>query len=134
MDISRKRTALRYERDGIVSYLLVSIVTTGSEHLTTSLVEVSPGGRQHVHSHDPEQCYYILEGEGLMTIGDETERVGARDCVFIPSNESHGLENVGDTILKYFSAAAPSFGRENLLTMWPLRSEAGSDSQSVRSE
>ena len=45
MNIVRKRTSPRYIRDGITSYLLVSEVTTGSVHITTSLVEMSPGGR-----------------------------------------------------------------------------------------
>jgi quercetin dioxygenase-like cupin family protein len=123
MFIARKKTSPRYLRDGITSYLLVSEVTTGSVHITTSLVEMSPGGQQHIHSHQTEQCYYILEGEGLMTVGRETQRVAEGDCIFIPSNEPHGLNNDGKTILKYFSAGAPSFGKENLLKLWPLKSE-----------
>jgi quercetin dioxygenase-like cupin family protein len=123
MNIAKKKTSPRYIRDGITSYLLVSEVTTGSEHITTSLVEMSPGGRQHIHSHKTEQCYYVLEGEGLMTVGRETQRVAAGDCIFIPSNELHGLNNDGKTILKYFSAGSPSFDKENLLKLWPLKSE-----------
>ena len=79
------------------------------------------GGVQRAHSHEPEQMYYILEGEGAMTVGEETEKVGAGDCIFIPSNTSHGLENTGPTILKYFSAASPSFTREQSERLWPLR-------------
>jgi len=84
---------------------------------------MNPGGKQHIHSHKTEQCYYILEGAGLMTVGEERQKVGAGDCVFIPSNQPHGLNNDGETVLKYFTAAAPSFGKENLLKLWPLKSE-----------
>jgi mannose-6-phosphate isomerase-like protein (cupin superfamily) len=111
----------RYERDGIVSHLLVSSWTTGSDHLTTSLVEMAPGGVQRLHSHEPEQCYFILEGHGLMTVGAETRRVVAGDCVFIPSRHEHGLQNTGPSTLRYFSAAAPSFGGEEALkALWPI--------------
>jgi quercetin dioxygenase-like cupin family protein len=129
MNISRKPTSPRYIRDGITSYLLVSEVTTGSVHIATSLVEMSPGGRQHIHSHETEQCYYILEGEGMMTVGRETQRVVPGDCIFIPSNESHGLNNDSKIVLKYFSAGSPSFGKENLLKLWPLKSEDEIQSQ-----
>ena len=69
MNIQRKESAPRYERDNIVSYLLVSERTCGSEHLTVTLVEMEPGGKQRVHAHEPEQMYYILAGSGVMTSG-----------------------------------------------------------------
>ena len=126
MQIRNKRGSPRYERDGIVSHLLVSSWTTKAAYLTTSLVEMSPGGVQQLHSHEPEQCYFIIEGEGLMTVGNEVHRVVAGDCVFIPYNEKHGLENTGASLLRYFSAAAPSFGgEEDLRALWPIDAEAG---------
>jgi mannose-6-phosphate isomerase-like protein (cupin superfamily) len=104
--------------------LLASPRTSASKYLTTSLVEIKPGGEQRRHSHDPEQVYYILEGSGLMTVGTESLRVAAGDCVFIPSGVSHGLKNDGSVLLKYFSAAAPSFTAKELTDFWPLPSEA----------
>jgi mannose-6-phosphate isomerase-like protein (cupin superfamily) len=122
--ILKKIHAPRYIREeGIVSYLLASPITSDSQHLTTSIVEIKPGGKQRVHSHTPEQIYYILEGRGHMTVSDETARVEPGDCIFIPSGASHGLMNDGDVVLRYFSAAAPAFGREQLKKLWPLRSE-----------
>lgn len=124
MQVSDKQKAPRYERDGIVSHLLVSEWTTKALFLTTSLVEMSPGGTQQPHVHEAEQCYFILEGEGLMTVGNERQLVSSGDCIFIPSNETHGLENTGRSGLRYFSAAAPSFGGvEALKKLWPLDAE-----------
>ncbi|UCG92091.1 MAG: cupin domain-containing protein [candidate division WOR-3 bacterium] len=123
MKISKKKSAPRYAREGITSYLLVSPRTSGATYLTTSVVEIEPGGEQKIHHHTPEQIYYILEGSGRMTVEDETARVGPGDCIFIPSTTPHGLKNDGNVLLKYFSAAAPSFDREQLEKLWPLRSE-----------
>ena len=121
MQVRNKQKAPRYERDGIVSHLLVSEWTTKAQFLTTSLVEMSPGGTQQLHAHEAEQCYFILEGEGLMTVGDERQIVTSGDCIFVPSNEMHGLENTGGYGLSYFSAAAPSFGNvETVKKLWPL--------------
>ena len=47
-----------------------------------------------------------------MTIRNETQTVKVGDCIFIPSNESHGLVNGGNEKLIYFSVAAPLFTKE----------------------
>jgi mannose-6-phosphate isomerase-like protein (cupin superfamily) len=104
MKITKKNSSPLYESQGIATYLLASAITTNSRYITTSLVEMNAGAKQRIHSHENEQCYYILEGEGLMTVGRETRKVAAGDCIFIPSNEPHGLNNNGQNVLKYFSA------------------------------
>ena len=124
MYVLRKKSAPRYKRDaGIVSYLLASARTSHSQHLTTTLVEIEPGGIQRIHSHVPEQIYFILEGSGSMTVGSESEQVGPGDCVFIPSGSDHGLINDGDATLRYFSASAPTFKKSELYEFWPLDPE-----------
>ncbi len=123
MQILRREGAPRYVRKaGIVSFLLVSPRTSAAEHLTTTLVEIDPGGEQRVHSHPPEQVYFILAGSGLMTVGAETETVTAGDCILVQSGEAHGLRNNGESVLQYFSATAPSFTAEQLKEWWPLES------------
>ena len=122
MDVLRKNSAPRYQRDNITSYLLVSERTCGSKNLSITLVEMEPDGLQHIHSHGPEQTYYILQGSGIMTVGAERTAVAAGDCVFIPSFAEHSLENTGGGVLTYLSAASPSFTREESEKLWPLRS------------
>ena len=124
MKVLTKKSAPRYRRpEGITSYLLASPRTVDASHLTTTLVEIPAGGKQRMHDHPPEQVYFILEGNGTMTVGSETRRVGPGDCVFIPSGSSHGLSNGSDAPLRYFSAAAPAFDGELLDGLWPLPSE-----------
>lgn len=122
MKILKKETAPRYIRDNITSYLLVSEQTCAAQKLTTTIVEMQAGGIQRIHSHEPEQMYYILEGEGTITAGDKTRKVKAGDCVFFSSFTPHGLQNTGKTILRYFSAASPSFPAEESRKLWPLNS------------
>lgn len=123
MKIIQKKHSPRYMRDGITSYLFVSEVTTSSKNLTTSLVEMTPGGIQRIHNHQNEQCYFILQGEGIMTVGNEEKRVIEGDCILIPPNESHGLKNDGKTVLIYYSAASPPFASKLLRELWPMESE-----------
>lgn len=123
MKITDRQSSRRYKRDKITSYLLVSEEATGTKHITTSLVEMEPGGKQHIHSHETEQCYFIIDGTGRMTVGEETREVLAGMSVFIPSNTPHGLQNTADGILRYLSAGSPPFGAESELELWPLPPE-----------
>ncbi|NLX06050.1 MAG: cupin domain-containing protein [Phycisphaerae bacterium] len=120
MHIVNKSNSRRYQRDNITSYLLAAESSTGAKHITTSLVEMDAGGRQHVHSHPTEQCYFIIEGAGEMTVGGQTQPVTAGDTVFIPSNAPHGLVNTGGGVLRYLSAGSPPFGAKAELELWPL--------------
>src|SRR5213594_423106 len=119
MMVLSKFAAPRYQRpEGITSYLLASPRTSAAKHLTTTMVLIEPGGEQRVHSHSPEQVYFILEGSGLMTVGSDTQEVGPGDCVFIPSDAPHGIKNQAREPLRYFSAAAPAFEVAELLSLW----------------
>ena len=120
MKILHKDTSPRYKRDNITSYLLVSKKTCEAEKLSITLVEMELGGIQHIHAHEPEQVYHIIEGSGLMTVDGEQISVEVGDTIFFPSFAEHGLKNTGDTMLKYLSAASPSFTREQCEDWWPL--------------
>jgi len=120
MKILNKINAPQYKRDRIRSYLLVAESTIGAKHITTSLVEMEPGGIQKPHHHKTEQCYTIIEGQGIMKVGDESAEVKAGDTIFIPSNSVHSLINTGGTSLKYLSAGSPIFGKAKEQDLWPL--------------
>ena len=122
MDVLRINASPRYKRDDITSYLLVSEATCDSRHLSITIVDMAPGGRQHLHSHEQEQMYYIMQGSGVMTVDDEQQQVEAGDCIFFSSFSRHGLDNTGGTVLRYLSAASPSFTTEESRKLWPLKS------------
>ena len=135
MHVLKKETAPRYVRpEGITSYLLASPRTSSAKHLTTTLAVIQPGDEQRIHSHPPEQVYFILEGRGLMTVGDETQRVGPDDCVFIPSGQSHGLKNDGGVTLRYFSAAASAYQPGHLEETWAQERSGDGNMTNVSNE
>jgi len=59
---------------------------------------VRPGKNLEPHRHENhEQIYYVLEGGGLLTIGDETRNVTKGDAVYIPPNATHSFYNDSDS-------------------------------------
>jgi mannose-6-phosphate isomerase-like protein (cupin superfamily) len=120
MIILNKSNTRRAETTGLKTWLLVSQTSTHNQGVSTSLTELDVHGQQDIHSHAPEQCYYIVEGQGLMTLGAEKQMVHTGDSIFIPSNMPHGIENAGMSKLIYLTASSPVFGLEYEEQMWSL--------------
>lgn len=58
---------------------------------------VDPLKRTTPHNHEDGETFFIIDGHGLMTIGEEREEVRAGDVIFIPPNSEHCLINVSNT-------------------------------------
>lgn len=61
---------------------------------------LAPGVSIGIHPHGHEEYYYILSGEGVMTLDGERFPVGPGDLTAIYPGGSHGLENTGDTEMR----------------------------------
>jgi mannose-6-phosphate isomerase-like protein (cupin superfamily) len=62
----------------------------------------------HYHPHT-EEIYYILEGHGRMTIGEEVHEVGPGDAIAIPPGAIHTIANIGGETLKFLCCCAPGY-------------------------
>lgn len=101
-------------RKGLVSYILLQKDSVQDTGLAVTWVEVAPGARQERHHHIPQQIYVVIQGEGLMHIGDERQELKRGSLAFIPSQAMHGIDNTGDEPLVYVSASSPAFDLEAL--------------------
>lgn len=102
--------ALRNERGGQVSYLLMGKGDFGSAHLAITWVTGEPGSEQQQHEHpQSEQVYVIIAGHGLMVVGDERQEVEAGTLVLVPPGTLHSIRNTGQEALVYVSATSPPF-------------------------
>jgi mannose-6-phosphate isomerase-like protein (cupin superfamily) len=69
-----------------------------------------PGASTAPHHHPrTEEIYYILEGAGRMTIGDETCDVSSGDAIAIPPGAVHTIRCTGDVALKFLCCCAPGY-------------------------
>jgi quercetin dioxygenase-like cupin family protein len=79
---------------------LISKGVTRSENLTLGVASLPPGGALHEHRHTQDEVYLVLEGSGLVRVGDEELTVGAGSAVFIPGDALHSCENTGTSDLR----------------------------------
>ena len=55
------------------------------------------------------EVYYILKGEGIMHIDDETQIVRAGDTIYIPPKAVQSIENNGETDLEFLCIVYPEW-------------------------
>jgi mannose-6-phosphate isomerase-like protein (cupin superfamily) len=52
------------------------------------------GQCQKVHSHvDSDKVYYVLKGQGMVTVGTEKKELGSGEITIAPAGEDHGVFN-----------------------------------------
>jgi mannose-6-phosphate isomerase-like protein (cupin superfamily) len=61
---------------------------------------LQPGTGPGLHTHPYPEIFITLEGEALMTHGDEQQVVSAGDIVIVPANTPHKFVSQGDLPLK----------------------------------
>ena len=67
-----------------------------------------PGQAQNVHAHEgSDKVYYVLEGVGRFTVGDEESDLGAGHAVIARAGEPHGVRNEGEEELVLLVTMAP---------------------------
>ncbi len=72
-----------------------------SSRLFYDLYCLLPGQSQKVHAHEgSDKVYYVLEGAGRFTVGDEERDLPQGHAVIAPAGDPHGVRNeTGDNLV-----------------------------------
>jgi mannose-6-phosphate isomerase-like protein (cupin superfamily) len=66
----------------------------------------------HKH-HQTEELYYIIAGEGLMTLADDQFDVEVGDTICIPPGTPHCIKNIGMKDLKFLCCCSPAYSHDD---------------------
>lgn len=81
---------------------LISRGLTGSEVLLFGIAWLEPGETHILHHHpEAEELYYVIEGTGTFTVGDEEIRGEPGTAIFLPKNTPHRIFNDSSTKLTF---------------------------------
>lgn len=80
-----------------------------SERLFYDTYCLLPGQSQKVHAHEgSDKVYYVLEGTGRFTVGEEEEDLGEGYAVIARAGEPHGVRNeTGENLVLLVTMAPP---------------------------
>jgi quercetin dioxygenase-like cupin family protein len=67
---------------------------------TVVYLEVDPGKRIPLHTHNADEVFVVLQGTGIVTVEDERVEASAGALAVAPAFARHGWENTGSETLK----------------------------------
>ena len=110
--VNVRDAAVLVSRHGSEIRPLIDRTTSSITQCSVAEERLMPGQAVSPHFHrETEEVYYILEGEGMMTVGDERTGVVAGDAILIPLNTVHSLANTGASPMRIVLVCGPAFSR-----------------------
>jgi quercetin dioxygenase-like cupin family protein len=78
------------------------------DHLFAGLNSFEPGQEHALHAHQgQDKLYVVLEGHGLVTIGESSQTLTVGDVAFAASGVPHSIRNDGPDRLIVMAILAP---------------------------
>ena len=72
------------------------------DHLVLSLTELHIGKNTTGHSHDADEVYVFISGNGKIEVGKKTDYCEGGEVFIIPRNSFHKVYNTGKGKLKFW--------------------------------
>ena len=112
--INRNEASIINTRHGSEIRPLIDRTTSGITQCSLAEEILLPGQTVTPHRHrEIEEIYYIVEGRGSMTVGDDRREVTAGDAVYVPRANRHTLTNTGTEPLRLLLVCGPAFFYED---------------------
>ncbi|MFZ9137191.1 MAG: cupin domain-containing protein [Hylemonella sp.] len=98
---------------GALSKELAGPETTGSSRVDFRISRYAPMAyvQEHVHQVQ-EQVYYVLEGEGVLTLDEARHLMRPHDYVYVPPGVRHSFTNTGTNGLVFLVVTTPAMDEE----------------------
>ncbi len=98
---------------GALSKPLVAPENSGSDRIDFRISRYAPAAyvEEHVHKVQ-EQIYYVLEGEGILTLDTVAHLMRAHDYVYVPPGVFHSFANTGTAGLVFLVITTPASDEE----------------------
>lgn len=78
-----------------------------NEHVMATMISLQPGESLRRHATPVDVFFYVLEGTGVVEIGDERETVIADMLVESPARIPHRLLNESDSVFRFLVVKTP---------------------------
>jgi len=74
---------------------------------------LEPGKRSLLHKIQSSEIYYILEGEAVLKINEESYQLKKDDSAYVPPMSEQCIENMGLTDLQFLCIVEPAWKPED---------------------
>lgn len=88
--------------EGVFSRQLLNKKVGGSAAITVGELKLKPGAVLPAHIHGVEEALIVVEGQGEVISGEETQKIRANMTILAPAGKNHQIRNTGTEILKIY--------------------------------
>jgi mannose-6-phosphate isomerase-like protein (cupin superfamily) len=74
---------------------------------------LEPGKRSLNHKIKSSEIYYVLEGEAILKIDQQSHQLGKDDSIYVPPMSEQFIENTGSTNLRFLCIVDPAWKSED---------------------
>jgi len=86
----------------------------GIERMSIAEAEVRPGTATRLHRHPvAEEVYHVLDGAGILQLGEERIAVVPGDIIRIAPGQAHRIEARSETALRFLCICQPAYRGED---------------------
>jgi len=82
-------------------------------HYSLAHAALKPGKTSLPHRLKTSEVYYILEGEGIMYVDDESAEVRPHQAIYISPNSVQYIQNTGNYDLRFLCIVDPAWRPED---------------------
>lgn len=101
-------------RDGSEIRELMHPAVQGNKAQSLAEAIIQQGQQTHLHQHhNSEELYYITNGKGKMTLGEEQFEVVVGDTICIPAGTAHCIKNIGTETLHILCMCSPPYSHDD---------------------
>ncbi len=112
--VNRNDSRAFVTKDGSEIRSILDRTNSTVKHQSLAEATLSPGRATEAHVHPTtEEIYYILQGQGDMTVGSAHRQVGPGDGILIPPGCRHTISNTGTGPLVFLCCCAPPYRHED---------------------
>lgn len=65
-------------------------------------LDAGKSSNEHAHE-DCDELYYIIDGSGILKVGEESKKITTGDLIVIPKGSFHFLTNESDTPVEFLT-------------------------------
>lgn len=82
-------------------------------HYSLAHAKVEAGQKTKPHKLKSSEVYYVIAGQGLMHIDQESVEVGSECAIYIPPDAVQYIENTGNAELEFLCIVDPAWRQED---------------------
>ena len=85
-----------------------------TDNIDVAHITITDKSTPHLHR-KTEEIYFILKGEGLVTIDDEQQKVEKDDTILIPKNKFHSIDKLSSEPLELLAITSPGYDPDDVI-------------------